>query len=144
MKNLSRLKSIYSFSANSSNNNVYATRSSQSNKIQSFKIRLIFFKYAFFPAVITGWNILDINVRNSSSIDVFKKELLKLIVPEPNLTGNISESKGLKLLTRLRLGLSHLGNHKFKHYLSTMCFCGQDIQTTTHFLLHCSNHQCAK
>ena len=25
-----------------------------------------------------------------------------------------------------------------------MCPCGQDIETTTHFLLHCSNHHCAR
>ena len=25
-----------------------------------------------------------------------------------------------------------------------MCFCGQDIETTTHFLLHYPNHHCAR
>ena len=25
-----------------------------------------------------------------------------------------------------------------------MCYCGQDIETTTHFLLHCPNHLCAR
>ena len=25
-----------------------------------------------------------------------------------------------------------------------MCYCGQDIETTTHFLLHCPNHHCAR
>ena len=24
-----------------------------------------------------------------------------------------------------------------------MCSCGQDIETTTHFLFHCPNHHCA-
>ena len=38
------------------NNNVYATRSSQSNKISSFKARHI-----------SEWNSLDVNIRNSSS-----------------------------------------------------------------------------
>ena len=51
------------------NNNVYATRSSQSNKILSFKTRHNFFKDSFFPAVISEWNSLDINIRNSSSIN---------------------------------------------------------------------------
>ena len=44
------------------NNNVYATRSFQSNKISSFKTRHIFFKDSFFPAVISEWNSLDINI----------------------------------------------------------------------------------
>ena len=125
-------------------NNVDATRSSQSNKISSFKTR----HFSFFPAVISEWNSLDVNIRNSSSINVFKKELLKFIRPEPNSTYNINDSKGLTLLTRLRLGLSHLGDHKFRHNfqdcVSPMCSCGQDIETTTHFLLHCPDHRCAK
>ena len=79
---------------------------------------------------------------------MFKKELLKFIRPEPNSTYNINDTKGLKLLTRLRLGLSHLGDHKFRHNfqdcVSPMCYCGQDIETTTHFLLHCLNHHCAR
>ena len=39
---------------------------------------------SFFPAVISEWNSVDINIRNSSSIHVFKKELLKFVRPEPN------------------------------------------------------------
>ena len=52
--------------------------------------------------------------------------------------------KGIKLLSRLRLGLSHLREHKFKHgfldSLNPICSCGQNIETSTHFLLHCSNY----
>ena len=44
------------------NNNFYAAGSSQNNKILSFKIRRNFFKDSFFPAVITEWNNLDINI----------------------------------------------------------------------------------
>ena len=130
------------------NSNVYATRSSQSNNISSFKTRHNFFKDSLFPAVISEWNSLDVNIRNSSSINVFKKELLKFIRPVPNSTYNINDSKRLTLLTRLRLGLSHLGDHKFRHNfqdcVSPMCSCGQGIETLTHFLLHCPNHHCAR
>ena len=107
-----------------------------------------FFKDSFFPAVIFEWNSPDINIRNSSSINVFKKEPLKFIRSEPISTYNIHDTKGLKLLARLRLGLSHLGDHKFRHNfqdcVSSMCSCGQNIETTTHFLLHCPNHHCAR
>ena len=52
--------------------------------------------------------------------------------------------KGFKLLTRPWLGLSHLREHKFKHgfldSLNPICTCGQNIETSTHFLLHCSNY----
>ena len=119
-------------------NNVYATRSSQNNKTPSFKNRL--------NGIISEWNNLYINIRNSSPINVFKKKLLKFI--KPKSTYNIHDTKGLKLLTRLRLGLRHLGDHKFRHNfqdcVSPMCSCGQDIETTTHFLLHSPNHHCAR
>ena len=113
-----------------------------------FKIRFDFFKDSFFPAVISKWNRLDIDIRNSSSITVFKKELLKFIRPEPNSAYDIRVTKGLKLLSRLRLGLSHLVDHKFRHnfqdFVSPMCYCGQDIETTTHFFLDCPNHDSAR
>ena len=74
---------------------------------------------------------------------MFKKELLKFIRPEPNSTYNIKDTKGLKLLTKLRLGLSHLGEHKFRHNyqdcVSPMCYCGQDIETITHSSLFKEN-----
>ena len=55
----------------------------------------------------------------------FKKSLLKFIRPSPNSVFNCHNCKGIKYLTRLRLGLSHLREHKFKHSF-------QD----THFWIH--------
>ena len=46
---------------------------------------------------------------------MFKKELLKFNRLEPNSTYNVNDTKGLKLLTRLQLGLSYLGDHKFRY-----------------------------
>ena len=55
---------------------------------------------------------------------------------------NIYNSHSLKLLTRLRLGLSHLCGHKFNHNFSDcldeICMCGKDIETRNYFLLQCS------
>ena len=70
---------LYLFQLIPPNNNIYATRSSLSNKISSFKTRHNFFKDSFFPTVTSEWNSLDVNIRNSTSINVFKKELLKFI-----------------------------------------------------------------
>ena len=52
---------------------------------------------------------------------------------------------GLKLLTRLRLGLSHLREHKFRHNfndtIDPFCLCGTNsVETNEHFLLHCPNY----
>ena len=48
----------------------------------------------------------------------------------------------------MRLGLSHLADHKFRHNfqycLNPICSCGQEVETTSHFLLHCLNYRCAR
>ena len=49
------------------------------------------------------------------SIGVFKKQLLKFIGPSPNSIIDIYKPHGIELLTRLRLGLTHLSGRKFWH-----------------------------
>ena len=46
------------------------------------------------------------------------------------------------MLIRLRLGLSHLREHKFRHNfndtIDPFCLCGTNsLETSEHFLLHC-------
>ena len=52
----------------------------------------------------------------------------------------ISLSHVIKLITRLRLGLSHLCKDKLKHSfqdcLNPLCLCGNEIETSTHYLLY--------
>ena len=86
-----------------------------SNNIPQLPTRTAFFKNTFFPSVIIEWNKLDFNVRNSVSLEVFKKSIFKFIRPSPNSIFKIDSPEGIKLLTRLRVGISHLRDHKFKH-----------------------------
>ena len=48
---------------------------------------------------------------------------------------------GIKYLTRLRLGLSHLNEHKFRQNfqdcLNPLCSCSLEVETTNHYFLHC-------
>ena len=48
---------------------------------------------------------------------------------------------GIKLLTRLRLQLSHLNEHKFRNgfedTISPMCSSNMEIESNKHFLLRC-------
>ena len=86
-------------------------------------------------------NKLDHNIRNSSSFNIFRKSILKFIRPSANCLFNCHNPKGIKFITRLRLGLSNLREHKFKHSfqdsLNPFCSCDLDIESTAHFLLHC-------
>ena len=114
-----------------------------SNNIPQLPTRTAFFRNTFFPSVIIEWNKLDFNVRNSVSLEVFKKSILKFIRPSPNSIFKIDSPEGIKLLTRLRVGLSHLRDHKFKYNfqdtLNPLCNCGLEVETTIHFFLHCHN-----
>ena len=61
----------------------------------------------------------------------------------PNSTYNMHNPLGAKYLTRLRIGFSHLKEHKFKHNfevsIDPMCRCTSGIETTMHFFLHSAN-----
>ena len=82
---------------------------------------------------------------HSESIVTFKKRILSFIRPSAKSTFNCHNPRGIKLLSRLRLGLGHLREHKFKHSLqdslNPFCSCGKgEGETSSHYLLHCSNY----
>ena len=122
--------------------NTYRTRNS--GKIPQFNVKHNFFKNSFFPSTILEWNKLDANIRNLESFNLFKSQVLKFIRPIPNSIFDCHHPEGIKFLSRIRLGLSHLREHKFKHSfqdtLNPFCKCGQDIETPCHYLLHCPNY----
>ena len=78
-----------------------------------------------------------------SFLQTFQKTNPRIYKPQPNSISNVSNSLGLTYLTRLRVGLSHLREHKFHHNfrdsLNPTCNCGSAIESTKHYLLHCSN-----
>ena len=86
-----------------------------SENIPHFRTKQDFFKNSFFPTTIKEWKNLDPHIRKSKSISIFKINILKFIRPKPNNVYYCNNPKGTRLLTKLRLGLSHLCKHKFKH-----------------------------
>ena len=97
------------------------------NDIPLLKGKHNFFQNSFFPSAVMEWNKLDLNICNSESLNIFKKTLFNFIRPSGSTVFNCHSSKGVKLLTRLRLCLSHLREHKFKHgfhnSLNPICSC---------------------
>ena len=87
-------------------------------------------------------------VRLSDSVNVFKLSLLKFVRPVANSVFEIYNPYGLKLPRRFCLGLTHLRYHKFRHNfqdcIKPICVFGLEIETITHFLLHCPIFQCAR
>ena len=100
-----------------------------------------FFRNSFFPSTLIEWNNLNINIRNSES---FKESILRFIRPSENPIFNWHNSGGIKLITRLSLGFSHLREHKFRRNfqdtLHPICSCEENIETTTHYLFHYPNY----
>ena len=101
-----------------------------------------YFKNSFFPSTIIEWNNLDSNIKNSENLTLFKKRILAFIRHSFHCTFHCHNPNSLKLITRLRLGLSHLRVHKFKHSfqdtLNPICSCGT-VERTIHYLLLCPN-----
>ena len=83
---------------------------------------------------------MEEDIRKSESLNIFKNSILKFIQPSQNRVYNCYNPKGVKLLTRLRVGQSYLCEHKFKHSfqdtLNPICDCSEDIETASHYLLH--------
>ena len=77
--------------------------------------RTEYFANSFFPCTVKEWNNLSPEIRKSVSYEGFKNSLLKFIRPSTNSLFKVSVSFGIELVTRLRLGLSHLREHKFNH-----------------------------
>ena len=72
------------------------------------------FKIYFLPHAIKEWNKLDPDIRNAETYASLRKMFLNFIRPIGNSTYKISDPLAIKLLNRLRLGFSHLSEHKFR------------------------------
>ena len=117
------------------------TSTRQPNTFNSFYCRTEHFQNSFSPYVIKEWDKLDPNKQSCQSYKRFRKALLNIIRPSENKIFNIHNQVGLKLLTRLRLGLRHLCEHKCQHNfednLHLLCSCSIEAKTTLHFFLRC-------
>ena len=91
----------YLFKLISEKTHTYATR--KVDNIPCFEIRHNFFKNSFFPSTIIEWNNLDPTLRNLSFID-FKNSILKFIRLSPSNVFNCYYYKGIRHITRLRVG----------------------------------------
>ena len=99
---------------------------------------------SFYPHCLSEWNKLDPSITSSPSPSNFKIKLLKLIRPLPKPVYSIYDPIGLAILTQLRVGLSKLNSHKFRHNfretINPMCPSNDGIEDTEHYLLLCRSY----
>ena len=98
------------------------------------------FKNSFYPDAVNSWNNIGPDLRQTDKISAFKSALTGMIVPEEKSIFKI-RNKDLRYLYQLRVGLSPLRAHKFRHNFrdtsNEMCTCQSGIESTSHFLLYC-------
>ena len=100
------------------------------------------YQNSFFPYCIKEWNGLDKDIKYSPSLEKFKENINSLIRPHESFCCD-KNKYGMKLLTQLRVDFSDLRDHRFNHKFNCrnpLCSCGEDDETSTHFLLCCPRY----
>ena len=108
----------------------YSTRNT--DQVETYYCGTDIFKNSFFPYTIIKSNKLDLDVCTSKSYAIFRNSQLKLGRTNQCAIYSINNPVGHKLLTRLRLGLSHLNehrlNHNFQNCISPFCSCSLEME----------------
>ena len=118
------------------------------NTYSVMRCRNDYFKNSLITYVGRGWNRLSTEIHNSTSCQEFRKSLLSFIKPTSSSLFSIHHPVGIKLLVTLRLGFTHLREHKFRHNfhdtLNPLCSCSLEPETTSRYLLCCHNFSSAR
>ena len=97
---------------------------------------------------LAGFDVTAVGLRAFSSFNIFRANLIKIIRPIHNSAFDIFNPLGLKLITRLQLGLSHLNEHSFQRNFNDctnpLCTCSLDSESTGHYFLHCNYYNSAR
>ena len=109
------------------------------NSFNTVSCKSEYFKNSFFPNAFNEWNKLDLDIRSSTSYNLFCNKLLKFIRPAQRKAFNFNYSVGAKLLGRLELGFNHLREHKFTHgftdILHPLYSCSIEAKITIYYFL---------
>ena len=93
--------------------------------------------FTFSSSITLVWIRFCTYIWNSGSITILKNFLLQLVILLLHKVLNLHNPQGLKLMTSLRLDLSHLGNPKFESNLldtiNPFWICGSNIETSCNF-----------
>lgn len=118
----------------------YITKSS--DEVSIFKTKHNVYKNSFFPNTTIEWNNLNQELKNSECYTLFCYSIINFIRSPPYSFYSCQNITHIKLVIRLRLGLSHLREYKFKHSFedtfNPLCNCGMGVGSSAHFLLQYS------
>jgi hypothetical protein len=113
--------------------------SSSGQNISSFMCKSEKFRNLFFPSAVNLRNDLELDIRNSISLPVFKANVWEVFcVPRSNKLFNFSLTRRASVLnTRLRLGFCALNDYLYGINCcdSPLCECSLERETVKHYLL---------
>ena len=94
------------------------------------------YRYSFSPDAISSWNTFINLLDNVPTFD--KKTYHYVLSPSDEKYFGIHNPVGLRYLFQLRVSLSQLRSHKWRHNFSDtpseICTCNQEIEDTRHFV----------
>ena len=107
------------------------------NNIRTISCNSQLYYNSFLPSTVRAWNDLPIELRISSSLDIFKHRINESVKKPPKYyyTGQ----RTIQIYhTRLRTKCSSLNSHLFSKQIieDPSCLCGA-LEDTYHYLLHC-------
>ena len=102
------------------------------------------YKNSFFPDAIASWNNFIKHFDDVPSFDILKKHINTFFCPMTKSIFGIHDPVGLRYLFQLRVSLSPLRSHQYRHNFSDtpsdICHCNQGIGDTNHFLFSCPDY----
>ena len=106
---------------------------------RTFQYQSSDFNKSFFPYFTCLWNKLPESLKSQSDLDTFKLELKDKIKPRKYKHFSKGNKIENALLTRIRVGRSHLNGHSYTIGLANTpeCLCHFPCENTEHYLLYC-------
>ena len=114
-----------------------------SDSYNTLNQRLEIYSKSVIPSSLKAWNELDLTIRNSQSLSIFKKRLNRKFgttaIPPYFLTGERFASVHH---ARIRNSCSNLNADLFNNHLkdSSLCVCGDGIENAEHFFFNCKKY----
>ena len=105
----------------------------------TFKYNGSDFNKSFFPYFTHLFNNLSTKLKNIGDVDLFKLELKNQIKPQKYKHFSKGNKIDNALLTRIRVGRSHLNGHSYTIGMANTpeCLCHHPCENTEHYLLYC-------
>ena len=123
------------------------SRLANEHRLKNIPTKRARYQKEFLPSTIKDWDSLDTVTRCSKSKPIFKRKILNIIRPKKSPYYGLFGFSKIRYLTMLRMELSPLNDHKYKHnFQNTHQFCAVCgcTENTRHYLLSCKSYQLSR